>query len=302
MSRLKAFEAAVRLESFSLAARELNLTASAVSHQVKDLENYFGRPLFTRQNRRVKPTVEGFRFYQGLTRVFDALSAACADVALPAREQVLAVHCAPSFAVKWLGPRLPEFVGLHPEINIRLTTGAEPMDLTHVRDIDVAISYGFANERPGIEVLPLGDEQIAPLVSPMLLRADHSATEMIQSLTLIESQLSPVSWLHWFVLNRLKFSPKPGLSFDRAALAISAAADGMGVALESLRLAEREIGNGALVLLGPTEFDSIVRPTHFVCTRRNERDIDRLKVFVDWLLKEAGTTVPTSSQGANRPA
>ncbi|MGA0797283.1 MAG: LysR family transcriptional regulator, partial [Quisquiliibacterium sp.] len=167
LARLRVFEAAARLESFTLAADELHLTQSAVSHQIRDLEDYFGRKLFVRRNRRVEPTAQGRRLLQGLSRVFDALEAACAEVALPDHDQILALHCAPSFAVKVLGPLLPHFMKAHPHITIRLTTGADPMDLNLAREVDIAISYGSAREAPGVLVQALGDEDIVPLISPV---------------------------------------------------------------------------------------------------------------------------------------
>ena len=93
LTRLRTFEVAARLQSFALAADELSLTASAVSHQIRNLEEHFGRSLFDRRNRRVQTALEGQRLYQSLSRVFDALEAACAEVALPAHDEVLAVHC-----------------------------------------------------------------------------------------------------------------------------------------------------------------------------------------------------------------
>src|SRR5262245_57158106 len=121
---LRAFEAAARLQSFSLAAHELHLTPSAISHQVRELEECFGRALFLRSHRRVDLTPEGRRLFESLTRVLDALEACCAEVNLAPSGQVLSVYCAPSFAVKWLGPRLPAFTKDHPGITIRLSSGA----------------------------------------------------------------------------------------------------------------------------------------------------------------------------------
>src|SRR6516225_7105807 len=106
---LRAFEAAGRLESFTLAAHELHLTPSTISHQVRELEEVFGRALFLRAHRRVELTAQGRRLLEGLTRVLDAMEACCAEVNLAASGQVLSVYCAPSLAVKWLGPRLPMF-------------------------------------------------------------------------------------------------------------------------------------------------------------------------------------------------
>src|ERR1700710_198022 len=168
---LRAFEAAARLESFTLAAEELHLSQSAISHQVKELEEYFGRPLFYRRNRRVETTAEGGRLFDSLGRVFDVIEAACSEVALSPQAQVLALHCAPSLAVKWLGPRLSAFMQAHPDITIRLSSGAEPVDLTRLHEVDVAISYGMAIERPGLLVQPLGIERIVPMCSPSMLQS-----------------------------------------------------------------------------------------------------------------------------------
>jgi LysR family glycine cleavage system transcriptional activator len=283
LARLRTFEAAARLQSFALAAQELHLTPSAISHQIRDLERHFGRALFERRHRQVQTTQEGRRLFESLGRLFDALEATCAEVQLPTHDEVLAVHCAPSLALKWLGPHLPLFVARHPAINIRLTTGADPVDLGVVRDIDVALSYGAARHKAGLDVVSLGDERIAPLVSPGLLVAKEPASRAIQRLTLIDSQLSPVGWAEWFELNGLALPQRPRPSFDRAAMAISAAADGMGVALESTRLAAREIERGELVVLGERSLQKIVRPVHFLSVRTTDRARAPVVAFVDWV-------------------
>lgn len=286
LARLRTFEAAARLQSFALAAQELHLTASAISHQIRDLERHFGRALFERRHRQVQTTLEGRRLFESLGRLFDALEATCAEVQLPTHDEVLAVHCAPSLALKWLGPHLPSFVAAHPLINIRLTTGSDPVDLGVVRDIDVALSYGAARHKPGLDVISLGDERIAPLVSPALLLPREPATKAIQRLVLIESQLSPVDWAHWFEVNGLALPVRPRPSFDRAAMAIAAAADGMGVALESTRLAAREIERGELVVLGERSLQKVARPVHFLSVRATDRARAPVAAFVRWVQEQ----------------
>ncbi len=290
---LRAFEAAARLQSFAQAAQELALTPSAISHQVRELENYFGRPLFIRRNRRIEATAEGRRLHASLTRVMDALEASCGEVSLAPSAEILAVHSAPSLAVKWLGPRLPEFMRLHPGITIRLSSGADPMDLMNVREVDVAISYGWARERAGIEIHPLGVERIVPLCSPAMAPADaHASADdlaaHIRTVTLIDSQLSQVTWRDWFTRNGIEFPDRPRPSFDRAALAISAAADGMGMTLESIRLAERELARGDLVEFGAGRFKPIERETHFYSQRANQGNVEKIRVFREWLFQHLG--------------
>lgn len=281
---LRAFEAAARLQGFSLAAHELHLTPSAISHQIRELEEVFGRALFVRGHRRVDLTPEGRRLAEGLSRVLDALEACCSEVNLSPSGQVLSLYCAPSFAVKWLGPRLPQFMAAHPDITIRLTSGAEPLDLRQAREVDMAITYGQALQRPGVDVLPLGEERIAPLCSPQLKAPRRPWKQQLPELTLIDSQLSQVTWRDWFQLNGMDLPARPRPSFDRAALSISAAADGMGVALESTRLAERELLRGDLVEVGPTVFKPIHRETHFLSCRTNEMHLGRIQAFRAWLL------------------
>ncbi len=267
---LRAFEAAARLESFALAAQELHRTPSAVSHQIRELEDYFGRALFVRANRRVEPTAEARRLLDSLSRVFDVVEAACQEVALAPEAQVLAVHCAPSLATQWLGPRLADFARAHADVAIRLSTGAQPLDLARVREVDVAISYGHALERAELQTWSLGPERIAPLCAPALLRPGMSAADAVAGLPLIESQLSPLSWNEWFAAAALQPRAGARASFDRAALGISAAVDGIGVVLESTRLAGRELRRGDLVELAAAELPVFERPLHFLSCRRGE--------------------------------
>jgi len=282
---LRAFEAAARLESFTLAGKELHLTQSAISHQVRELEDYFGRKLFDRRTRRVELTPEGKRLQESLSRVFDVIEAACNEVALAPQSQVLAVYCPPSFAAKWLGPRLPQFMQTHGDITIRLSSGAEAIDLTQAREVDVAITYGSAHTRAGLVVRPLGKERIVPLCSPSLIDERAPLLSQMEALPLIDSQLSRVSWPDWFAANGKVCPTRPRASFDRGALAISAAVDGMGIALESTRLAERELARGDLVAVGENEFAHIARETHFLSYRQNEAHLEKIKTFVQWLLK-----------------
>lgn len=285
---LRAFEAAARLESFTLAAKELHLTQSAISHQVRELEDYFGKTLFLRKNRKVEATLEGRRLLDSLSRVFDVIETACSEVTLAPSSQVLALHCAPSFAAKWLSPRLPEFIRNNPNISIRLTSGAEPIDLIRNQEIDMCISYQHAVERPGIFTMSLGEEKIMPMCAPGLIEPKTPVKDMLSRLTLIESSLNHFTWENWFERNGLKNPSAKKMAFDRAALSISAAADGIGAVLESVRFAEKEILRGELVELGEGLFLPISQETHFLSYRVSEQNNKKITLFKEWLCTKAG--------------
>lgn len=283
---LRAFEAAARLESFLLASQELHLTPSAISHQVRGLESYFGKLLFLRQNRQLELTPEGRRLLLQLTGAFDAIENACAEFSPVTQQHGLAVHCAPSFASKWLGPRLPTFMQQHPGINLRLSASADPIDFARHDEIDLTIAYGGVPPGKGVVAEPLGIEHITALAAPALasqLEPDNPAA--LARLTLIESAVSPIRWQDWFALNGLQF-PSGGArpSFDRGALVISAAVQGLGVALETERFAQDELAKGELVRLGKGHFRSLPREMHFLCYRSGQRDSTKIVAFRNWLL------------------
>lgn len=280
---LRAFEAAARLQSFSLAAHELSVTPSAVSHQVRELEEQLGCQLFVRSHRRIELSAEGRRFRERLSPALDALQEACDSVSPTPAKSSLTIYCSPSYAVKWLGPRLPNFVRGHPEVSLRLLTAAERPDLVARTDIDVAIVYADGTAQPGIVTEPLGRERIAPLCPPALAASISTLADGLPSLTLIESQLSPVKWSDWCVWHGFAVRGLSRFSVDRAALAIAAAVDGVGVALESTTLAERELARGDLVELPGSSARPIERTVHFLCYREVDRTNRSLHEFRDWL-------------------
>ncbi|MGF7209417.1 DNA-binding transcriptional LysR family regulator [Skermanella aerolata] len=287
---LRAFEAAARLGSFALASEELHLSPSAVSHQVRALEDYFGRKLFRRlSGQGVEPTPEGRQLLTRLTPVFDELEAACAALrpGPEAAAQALTLHCAPSFAAKWLGPRLPSFMARHPEISIRITASADPIDLTRRAEIDVAIAYGTKPAQPGVIAEPLGTELVTALIAPALDAAsDFSGPGLPQDLILIDSAISPVRWDEWLALNGLNAAESAARpSFDRAAMAIAAAAQGVGVVLESTRLAAEELARRELVEMGGGRFRGMERELHFLSYRAAQRNVAKIAAFRSWLLQ-----------------
>lgn len=284
---LRAFEAAARMGSFAAAATELNLTPSAISHQVRALEAWFGRPLFARSARRVDLTEEGRRLQRDLTQAFDLIHESCSALRPLAPRRELAVHCAPSFAAKWLSPRIPAFMRTHPAITLQLTSSAQAPDLRYDRALQMAITYGAPSPQSAVEVQGLGTEWTVPLCAPRLLMPGpgRSPRDVVR-LPLIDSKLNPVQWADWCRLNRVRLPDAARPSFDRGSLAVAAAADGVGVALESVRFAWAELARGDLVVLDGPAFQRIERETHFLCWRREERALPALQSFREWVLSE----------------
>lgn len=150
------------------ASLELHISASAISHQVRSLEDHFGRALFEPGSRTKRLTDDGARLAAGLADALDAIETACAEVTPRATASTLTVHCAPSFAAKWLAPRLPGFMERYPAISIRLSSGAGVYDLIRNEATDVAIVYGDMPASPGVTLEPLGEEQISAVCAPAM--------------------------------------------------------------------------------------------------------------------------------------
>jgi len=284
---LRAFEAAARLGGFAAASQELHQTPSAISHQVRALETWFQRSLFVRSVRRVTLTDDGRRLLGELSAALDQIENACASLRPGDPRAGLAVHCAPSFATKWLGPRLSRFMQAHPTITIRLTSSAEPVDLQAHTDVDLDITYGAPPARAGVAVESLGVEATLPLAAPRLFAgAPPTRPRELAGFTLIDSRLNPVQWADWCKLNGLKLPRNARPSFDRGSLAVAAAADGLGIALETTRFAEAELARGELIAIDGPEFQRIERTTHFLCYRKANEQRAPIVAFKKWLIAE----------------
>lgn len=285
-SALRAFEAAARLGGFALAAEALHLTPSAVSHQVKSLERHFGRALFVRRHRSVALTEDGARLCNSLSDAFDAIESACAALRPQPGISTLSVHCTPSFASQWLGPRLPSFITGHASVRLQFSSSADVIDLLRRGDLDMTITYGRPPSQAGVVVESLGLERIAALCAPALAKQlPPGQVGAWNRVALIESVLSPISWEDWFALAATTMKPPRSRSaFDRGALAVSAAVQGLGVALETTRFAEAELARGALVEPAPDA--AIHREVHFLCYRESDQAQRATRAFRAWLLAE----------------
>lgn len=284
LSFLRAFEAAGRTGSFRAAAVVLNLTPSAVSHAIRKLEQVLGIPLFERDTRHIHLTHEGEVLMRHVSRAFDELRRGM-DVVATRGPKLLRLHCAPSFAAQWLTPRLAGFLKRHPGLEVRLAAGTDYTRF-NADEFDADIVYGPPRGE-GLVVLPLGEETVTPLCAPDLAATIATASDLLNHV-LIQSDSKQIQWADWFAANNLAAPAPHGSRFDRSFLAIAAAAEGLGVALESTRLAERELASGRLVM----PMDQKAIPLHYVGHNlvfpRYVRQRHPLRAFAQWLLAELG--------------
>ena len=279
---LKIFEAAARLGSFKLAALELNLSPSAVSHAIAKLERELQARLFDRDRRQLLLTYDGQVLHGPIEQAFALIRTAMQSVQ-NRHAQVLRLHAAPSFAAQWLTPRLQRFLNAYPEMEVQV---AADTDYTRFAndEFDADIVYG-ARDQSGLMVHPLGDERVVPLCSPEIA-AQITTPKDVLGFTLIRSTLKTSTWEQWLSANGIGSPPPTGMRFDRSFMAISAAADGLGICLDSTRLAERELTSGRLVepLAGKA-----VNPgdaQHVLVYPERNRDRPAVIAFTQWLLAE----------------
>ncbi|MBS0558599.1 MAG: LysR family transcriptional regulator [Proteobacteria bacterium] len=292
LSALRAFDAVTRTGSFRAAAEDLSLTASAVSHAIRSLELALGTTLFLRDGRSIRLTEEGEMLAMHTERGFGELQLGISTVSSRGRPQLLRLHCAPSFAAQWLLPRLRRLLDEVRGLEVRLSAGTDYTRFA-ADEFDADIVYGapppeFYSGAPGLqgmETIPLGTEVVAPLCSPELAAAIRAPRDLIGQ-ALIESDNKKVRWTDWFAANDLKPPDTRGPRFDRSFLSISAAADGLGVALESTRLAERELAAGRLVRPLAGACNDVTYTGHWLVFPRAKRYARSLTLFSEWLANE----------------
>ena len=284
IANLLAFEAVARRRSFALAAAELHLTASAISHQVARLEAYLAVRLFERSAHGVRLSAAGGQYLARVNGALSAITAATDDLRHGVSTS-LYVHSAPSFASLWLMPRLHGFTRAHPEIAMNLSAAHTPSDFA-LGQSDVDIRYGVP-QWPGLEVVPLFEERIVPLASAAFVRMHRiKRPEQLLEVPLIQSNVSIVQWSDWFSAHTEKRAPdRFGLRFDRAQMSLDAATQGLEVALESAVIAERHLAEGKLRPVFALS-KSVKVHAHFAVYPVRHATRPTVRAFLAWLRSE----------------
>jgi LysR family glycine cleavage system transcriptional activator len=284
LNALRAFEAAARLESFSGAAQELFVTHGAVSHRIRALEDELGIGLFVRDGKRVRLTEIG-RTYASQVRVamFD-IAQATQEVRSGDRSRRLIVSTLPSFAARWLMPRIGRFIELHPEIDLELKTTSVLVDLRR-DEVDVAIRFG-SGDYPGLDARGLMAETYFVACTPTYNhgKLPRKPAELLKARLLrSEHEL----WHRWFVLAGLPDAPEPnrGVMYEDSSMLLQAVLDSGGIGMVRRSLAIDHVASGRLVKLFDIEAPSV--NSYFMVCLPATADLPRVTLLRQWLEAEA---------------
>lgn len=287
LNALRVFEAAARLLSFTRAADELAVTQAAVSHQIKSLEQWLGVPLFQRLPRRLELTDGGRELLAAIRDAFDRIEGAAARVRRNDGAGPLTVTVLPSFAAKWLVPRLGRFQTLHPDIEVRIAADTR---LSRFDDgVDLAIRAG-RGDWPDLVCERLLREELYPVCSPRLLAGPVPLVEPadLKGHTLLHDDFEQ-DWRMWLdAAGVTGVDWRRGPRFSDSSMVVQAAVEGQGVALARSALAQEDLKAGRLVR--PFRIDIASRLAYYFVCPPSHASRPKVRAFRDWLMKEAAAS------------
>jgi LysR family transcriptional regulator, glycine cleavage system transcriptional activator len=296
MQALRAFEAAARLSSLSRAAQALSLTHGAISHQIKSLERDLGVALFARAGRGIRLTDDGEQFARRVRAAFAELAAGVVEITARANPRQLKVSVVPSFAARWLLPRIGRFVAAHPDVDLDVRASMANVDFRR-DDADMAIRYGYG-DWPEVTAEHLLDDTFFPVCSPRLANGRLPARPAdLARHTLLRSD--DEFWKPWFEAAGLDWpEPSRGPIFNDSSYMIEAAAAGQGIALARESLLGNDLATGTLVRL----FDVAIpaaKKFYLVYPPRTANS-PKLALFRKWLHGEIAAAGRIKSGAAKR--
>jgi LysR family transcriptional regulator, glycine cleavage system transcriptional activator len=288
LNGLRAFEAAARHLSFTQAATELNVTQTAISHQIRRLEEELGIRLFVRKNRALALTPKARDYLPGVRAAFNDLRLATDQLLRKDEDNVLTVSTLASLAVKWLLPRLSTFQEAHPKIDVRITTSTNLVDFRS-GDVDAAIRYGRGHWE-GLRADWLMADELFPVCSPALLNGKRPLRmpEDLRDHVLLHTGASNSDdWRLWLTAAGLPtdISKQPGITFDLSLMTVQAAVDGIGVAMGRTSYVQDDIAKGRLVV--PFNITLPADAGFYLVSPDVRADPPKLKAFREWLLASA---------------
>lgn len=290
LRNIQAFIEVAATGSLNLAAENLNITASAVSHQIASLEHFLGKKLFSRSSKGVTLTAVGEKYLKEVSGALNMIGQATSQVINDIHQDYLRIHSAPSFGLLWLMPRLDKFRQAWPALKISLTCSYESIQFSR-DNIDIDICHGLS-QWPTLLVRTIKNERVLPYSAASYL-ASHpvQAVEDLLACDLIHSDSTLINWSNWLSWHKVRGWHKNFIfNFDRSYMSIEAARMGMGVILESNLLAGGHVRQGQLTPVFADERSMPVGAHHFVLPHANEQK-EKVQRFFAWVageLKEEG--------------
>lgn len=288
LNALRAFEASARHLSFKGAASELNVSQSAVSHQIKALEDSLGLTLFLRRPRAVELTLYGQHLYPILRDAFDRIAHGVDLMVGNQAPLTLTIQVYSTFTIHWLLPRLHHFQAEHPGINVRLHTSQANTDFHH-EAVDVAILIGRANN-PALHYEHLFDAELFPVCSPDYLQNNgpFESPSQLAELPLLQVSASPDDWPNWVAgmnTRPLIYNPKLQLQMESYNDALASAARGLGIAMGQQPYMSDYFANGSLVEVFPGK--RVRNPNRWFLVCRSEVSTTaKITAFRTWMIQQ----------------
>ena len=279
LNGLRAFEAAARLGSFVAAGEELNVTQAAVSRLVRLLEDRLGFQLFERMPNGLALTPQGRALQPGLTAAFDAIAGITQQVAAMRSTPVLTLGVGPSFAVRWLIPRLASFYRQHPDIEVRLANGGAINPFNDDWTCGILLGNG---DWVGYQAEPMFSADLFPVCARSIAQRLKKPADLAKE-CLLEVQHSLEEWPLWLAAARVKLrTHAPGPRFDSYAMALQAAVDGVGVTIGLRPYVVDDLASGRLV--APFKLAVPKGQAWYLVYRPFRQDDAALVAFRDWLM------------------
>lgn len=286
---MKTFAVAAQAGSFTLAGESLHVTQGAVSRQIKLLEDSLGVPLFVREHQKVQLTAQGRELAASLQRIFGEMESAVRKASGEAQQEMLSVNLPPTFATRWLAPRLSDFRARYPHVDLSITTERMPQP-RDARAYDCGVIFG---EVPWPRMLcePILRERHIMVSSPALWqRGKPPALQNSTLLHVLDGDARLPVWEHWLEVHGPRgIDARPGLNFSTLDQAINAAASGAGVVVVDEVMIVRELQSKTLLRHSALELDGPCG-YWFVSNPQRPESAERVKIFRDWLLGQARGT------------
>lgn len=281
---LECFEQVMKTGQVTRAAEKLNLTQSAVSRQIGNLEGFVRQSLFERQKKRLVPTDAGRQYAAAIGPMLASLENETLKlITWGAEDRVLTLGLLPTFGSRWLIPRLGAFTAAHPDIQLNIVTGLTPEDFESA-GVDVAIQYGAGNW-DGMATHKIVEEEIVAVVAPSLLKGRSSAH--IPDFDRLQMSTRPTAWTEWLAGNgHSDTGARGGAQFENFTMMIEAARSGLGVAVLPLMYVADDLATGRLI----APFGTPVQSTnaYYLAFAERSGGLNKVQAFRDWLLDAAG--------------